>query len=454
MLGATRSSELALDVASSRSTSTTQPDAGKVGAWLLRVTSVPDPLLPPDLEACAPNELPPLGAALCCSVQTELRRRSVELFSRWAAEVRAAVAVDAADVRRNDADLVDVPLAPELVEVLVGALGPERDPREVISRGLRYGSGAFAGGMSLHHTLKVIGLLTSVMLDAIDEVLRDARAPLATAAEGIELARLVHRSSALLTLTVVRGYTQSDAESLRERFRHLRHDMRNPLGTIRSVLALMDDESVPIESRANPNFRAIASRNARSLEEMISLELGDAAIPSTPVAEREVSVGALIGTVRRDLRTDAERRGVTIDMERRADIRAPLDGPGLELLLHAVLVAILAESTRGERIVLDLVQETANRVLLRVRRGSGCASIADGYAVEDLVSLAKRMGSVLAVDEDVIITLPLRGTRRSAESVERERRVGAQRGDGSVSGQSSDDVGGPRQGEHGEAGTL
>ena len=441
-------------MASSRTTSTTQFDAGKVGAWLLRVTSVPDPLAPPDLEACASDELATLSAALCCSVQTGLRRRSEELFSRWAAEARAVVELDEPGVSRNDARLVDVPVSPELTEALVGALAPERDPREIITQGLRFGSGAFAGGMSLHHTLKVIGLLTTVLLDAIDEVLKEATAPRATAAEGIELARLLHRASALLTLTVVRGYTQSDAESVRERFRHLRHDMRNPLGTIRSVLALMDDESVPIESRANPNFRAIASRNARSLEEMISLELGDAAIPATPAAEQEVSLGALIGTVRRDLRTEAERRGVSIDIERRADIRAPLDGPGLELLLHAVLVAILAESTRGERIVLELVQESASRVSLRVRRGSGCASIADGYAAEDLVSLAKRMGSALTVNEDVIITLPVRGPRRSAESVERERRGGAQRDDGSVSLQSSDDLGRPRQGEHGETGTL
>jgi hypothetical protein len=264
---------------------------------------------------------------------------------------------------------------------------------------------------------------------------------------------LVHRSSALLTLTVVRGYTQSDAESLRERFRHLRHDMRNPLGTIRSVLALMDDESVPIESRANPSFRAIASRNARSLEEMINVQLGDAAIPSTPAVEQEVSLGALIGTVQRDLRMEAERRGVTIDVER-ADLRARLDGPGLEILLHAVLAAILAETTRGDRIVLELVQESASRVSLHVRRGSGYAPIAGGCAAEDLGALAKRMGSVLTVDEDVIISLPLRGTRRSTESVERERRVAGQRGDGSVSGQSSDDVGSPRQGEHGETGNF
>jgi signal transduction histidine kinase len=420
----------------------------------LRVTSVPDPLTPPDLEACPSDELPAFGAALCRSVQTELRRRSTELFARWAVEARGVVVLDEPDGSRNDAPIVDVPISAELIEALVSALAPERDPREIITQGLRYGSAAFTGGMSLHHTLKVIGLLTSLVLDAIDEILQGAEAPAATAAEGLDLARALHRSSALLTLTVVRGYTQSDAESLRERFRHLRHDMRNPLGTIRSVLALMDDESVPIESRANPNFRAIASRNARSLEEMISLELGDAAIPSTSAAEQEVSLGALIGTVRRDLRLEAERRGVTIDMERRADIRAPLDGPGLEFLLHAVLVAILAESARGERIVLELRQESASAVSLRVRRGSGCASIADGCAAEDLVSLAKRMGIVLAVDEDVLVTLPLRGTRRGAESVERERRVGTQRGDASASGQTSDDVGGPRQGEHGETGTF
>jgi hypothetical protein len=227
--------------------------------------------------------------------------------------------------------------------------------------------------------------------------------------------------------------------------------MRNPLGTIKSVLALMDDESVPIESRANPTFRAIASRNARSLEEMISRQLGDAAIASPGTAQQDISLGALLGVVQRDVRPEAERRGVIIDIDR-ADVRVPLDVPGLELLLYAVIVAFLAESTPGERIVIEVVRERTDGLSLRLRRASGCAPIADAFAAEGLVSLARRMGSALTVDDALVITLPALDRRQTEAFVEREPHVRSRRGDGSGGGQSRDDVGGARQGEHGETG--
>jgi signal transduction histidine kinase len=392
-----------------------------------------------------------VDAAQCSAIQAELRRRSTGLLSRWTAEARAVVALGEPDAIRSDVPLVGMPAPPELLDALLAALTREGPPGEIVTQGLRYGSAAFAAGMSLHHAVKLIGLLTSVVLDAIGEILQEAGAPRATASEALGFARALHRSSALLTLATMRGHTQSDAEALRERFRHLRHDMRNPLGTIKSVLALMDDESVPIESRANPNFRAIASRNARSLEEMISLQLGDAAIASPRAAQQDISLGALLGAVQRDVRPEAERRGVIIDIDR-ADVRVPLDVPGLELLLYAVIVAFLAESTPGERIVIEVVRERTDGLSLRLRRASGCAPIADAFAAEGLVSLARRMGSALTVDDALVITLPALDRRQTEAFVEREPHVRSRRGDGSGGGQSRDDVGGARQGEHGETG--
>jgi hypothetical protein len=416
------------------------------------VTSVPDPLTPPDLEPCPSDAPSTVGATQRRTIQAELRRRSAAILSRWAVDARAVAGLGDPGAAGNDAHLLDLPAPPELLEALLAALACEEPPGDIVTQGLRYGSAAFAAGMSLHHAVKVIGLLTSAVLDAIDEVFREAGPSLANASNAFGVARTLHRSSALLTLTVMRGHAQSDAESLRERFRHLRHDMRNPLGTIKSVLALMDDESVPIESRANPSFRAIASRNARSLEEMISIQLSDAAIASPRAAQQDISLEALLGAVLRDLRREVDRRGVLLDVER-ADLRTPLDVPGLELLLYAVIVTVLAECSRGERIAIGLEHERMDRASIRLHRESGRAPIADARAAERLTSLAQRMGSALTVGDALLITLP-RGGQSSGELVEREPLVQSRRRDGSGGGQSLDDVGGARQREHGETGPF
>jgi len=56
----------------------------------------------------------------------------------------------------------------------------------------------------------------------------------------------------------------------------LRHDLRNPIGTIRSALSLMADEAVPEEARRSPRFRAMIERNTVSLDQMIVARLSDA----------------------------------------------------------------------------------------------------------------------------------------------------------------------------------
>jgi hypothetical protein len=56
----------------------------------------------------------------------------------------------------------------------------------------------------------------------------------------------------------------------------LRHDLRNPIGTIRSALSLMADETVPEEARRSPRFSAMIERNTTSLDQMIVARLSDA----------------------------------------------------------------------------------------------------------------------------------------------------------------------------------
>jgi K+-sensing histidine kinase KdpD len=73
------------------------------------------------------------------------------------------------------------------------------------------------------------------------------------------------------------GYAQATEDELRKRYRAIRHDLRNPLGTIKSAVALLTDESAPVEMRESRRVRALVVRNTSSLDQMIAEALGDAA---------------------------------------------------------------------------------------------------------------------------------------------------------------------------------
>ena len=90
----------------------------------------------------------------------------------------------------------------------------------------------------------------------------------------------IGRVGALVPTGRRHGFMHAYLEALRLHYRTLRHDLRNPLGTIRGALALMEDETVPLEARSGPRVRAMVGRNAGSLDALIGAELGDAADPS------------------------------------------------------------------------------------------------------------------------------------------------------------------------------
>jgi signal transduction histidine kinase len=237
------------------------------------------------------------------------------------------------------------------------------------------------------------------------------------------------------------------SEALRERFRHLRHDLRNPLGTIKSVLALMDDDSVPLEARVNPSFRAMATRNARSLEELIAARLGDVAALLPSVAGQEVSIRTVACTVRRELRAEAERRGVTISVEEEGP-HGRLDASGLELLLREVLQATIQECEPGEQLHIDF-DRTAAQATLMISRESGRLPLRDDV-FDRLRVLAKQIGAVVSAGERTLVSIPFRAPEAEvpAELVRSVPGSAGELGDG----ESRHDVRGAREGHHGQAG--
>jgi signal transduction histidine kinase len=344
----------------------------------------------------------------------------------------------------------------DLVNALLSSLdAPNAGSDEAIAHGLRFGTEAFTRGTSLHHLTKALDLLSAMALYTVETSIVESGIS-GSAVEGVRLARQLQGRSALLSLAATRGYMQAYAEALRERFRHLRHDLRNPLGTIKSVLSLMDDDTVPLDARADPRFQAIAQRNARSLEELIAYRLSDAAALLPIVAGQDVSLRSIASSVRRELRSETERRGVTVFMGSDAP-SGRLDTPALELLLRAALQAALQECKAGEQLRLEFDDMVSDQAIVSISCESGRPVLGDQASLARLTSLARQVGASLTVDGRLVVSVPM-GPREVGEpdlprAAERERPI-PREAEELGAGEARDDVGSARQSKHGETGAL
>ena len=169
----------------------------------------------------------------------------------------------------------------------------------------------------------------------------------ATAAEAFTVARRLHRATGRYGQAAVSGFVHALLAELRERYRLLRHDLRNPLGTIRSALSLMEDESVPAETRHGPSIRAMVARNAGSLDHLIALGLDDAAATALLSPSQEVGLRDVALAARREVREAARLAGCEIAVDLPDVGPSRVDGAALELTLTAVLLAALARTVPG-----------------------------------------------------------------------------------------------------------
>ena len=410
------------------------------------VTLPSDASLSSDQSGPRTSEAPP-GEMVHDLAPTLLRPRATEIATRWTAQAQSLLLLDRTDGGKPE-PMID---AEGLVAALIGDVaGGENIPESVIGLGLQFGANAFARDVSLHHVMKALELLSAMTLYALESALERSDASAVSAADGVRVARRFHRRGALLSLAATRGYMQAYSDTLRDRFRHLRHDLRNPLGTIKSVLALMDDDSIPLEARVNPTFRAMATRNAKSLEDLIADRLGDAAALLPVVTGHDVSVRAIACAVRRDLRAEAERRGVSILVQQEGP-QGQLDVAGLELLLRGALQAALQECSTGEQLHIAF-EQAAGRASVIVSHGAGRAPIRDAKALERLTTLARQIGFPLTAADRVLMSIQFHpGNIGLARASERERAVPRESG-GLSAGEARHDVRGSREGHHGQAG--
>ncbi len=224
----------------------------------------------------------------------------------------------------------------------------------VMRAGWEFGAAAHAAGESLHYMLKELHLLTAMLLYAAERAAApEGPAAGAGAAGAFAAARKIHKAVALLTLAAAKGFTHAYVGALQDHYRLLRHDMRNPLGTIKSAVSFMEDASVPEAMRNSPRYRGMITRNAQSLEVLIGAQLSDASTHVPAFGQQEVSLGDVALVVRRDLREEAAERGCTVEPD--ASLPTVLvDSTTFELSLKSATSAALRSARAGSRVAIAL----------------------------------------------------------------------------------------------------
>jgi len=244
-----------------------------------------------------------------------LARREAEVGGEWAAEL---VAPSGDGGARGVA-------AGEAVRVVLAAARQGQSVDTVTTTGRALAAAAHARNVSLHRMIEEIDLLETILLQVVERAASDyvEAGGLVSGQEAVAAARCISDAVSSLRLAATRGYARAIEDELRERYRTIRHDLRNPLGTIKSAIALLTDESLPTEMRQSSRVRAMVARNARSLDQMIGEALGDDA----------AALDAL-GATRRapDARATGGHPGDAGDSgrEQRDDLRGARQRPDLE----------------------------------------------------------------------------------------------------------------------------
>lgn len=290
---------------------------------------------------------------------------------------------------------------------------------DLIRAGWALGSEEYRLGASLHAVLKQIDLLEAMTLYALETAASEDDGT--TAADGIALSRRLQRARSLLSLATVKGFTEEYFSEVRARYRLLRHDLRNPLGTIRTAVSLMEDETLPAEMRANPRFRTMVKRNASSIDTMIGARLADTTTRDDAFSWHVVPLADIVRMVRRDLREDAaEAHCDVVWQEDLPTLRT--DALGAELVLRTVVGAVLREAIPHTIVQVELERADADSVTLLVRHQAGENQRTACEAGLTLAErLAARLGGRVWRDDVVHVTLPI-----------------------SVAGEEREDIAGPR----------
>lgn len=308
-----------------------------------------------------------------------------------------------------------------LVGAAIAALRGRRGWHDEATRvGWLFGCEAHRHRVPLHFVLEELDVLGTMLMLAAS---RCEAAASGSATEGLAIARRITAGISTVRLAASRGYTRAVVEELRHHYRQLRHGLRNPLGTIKGALALMDDETVPEADRRSGRFRIMAERNTTRLDSMIDDVLGDAAAQLPAFAYEPVSLRAIAAAVRREVAADVADAQVEVIV---ADglPTVQLDAAGLELVLRSALLAILRDVSGPAEVMIDLgeLRPDAALLTLTVRPETALARPVDQSELGFARELAAATGGSLWSDQRqrVCVELPISG-RQSGDDLARPR---------------------------------
>lgn len=296
------------------------------------------------------------------------------------------------------------------VRALSSSLGGSPAASEgLLLAGWDYGVWAHSAGLPLHVLLKELDLLLAMLLFAAEQAVERAGADGAPAIDALRVARRLHGRMSLLSLAATKGYTQRYLRARRTRFRSLRHDLRNPLGTIQSAVAIMQDSAIPEPQRRDPRYADMVTRNARVLETMVRRQLADESAVDAELGEHQVSLRDLVLAVRRAMREEATAVECTVTVDEALPwVRT--DAVGLELALRAMLAAGIRLAARAASLRLSGTAggEHATEDGLRVTlRANPPLATGDPSALVSASTMADRVGARLVIaDAALVLEIP------------------------------------------------
>jgi signal transduction histidine kinase len=263
--------------------------------------------------------------------------------------------------------------AERLVRAIADALRGDAYAHDVLIRvGWDAGTASHGGALSLHYLLKELDLLMAMVLYAGKRALAEGAEGVADvneagagAADGVEVARRVQRAFSLLTLAASKGFAHAFVGRLQEEYRTLRHELRNPLGTIQNAVSLMGDERLSAELRDSPRYRAMVTRNAASIDTLIAERLGDTSALAPEFGRREVSLRDIALSVRRDLREEAREKGCEIVVGESLPT-ALVDPTGFELALKSAVTVALHAAPRRSAVAVTLRERRERSAVVTV----------------------------------------------------------------------------------------
>jgi signal transduction histidine kinase len=342
---------------------------------------------------------------LALLVADGLAAQCAALVARWRTQARAVAP------RTSGGGIADDPeRGARICSTIVAALrGDARSADPVMRTGWELGDLAYQNGSSLHHLLKEIDLLSAMLLYAAQRTAEDA--PTATAAEGIGVARRLTSVVSLLVLAASKGFMHAYLAEQQQRSRTLRHDLRNPLGTIKGAVSLMEDESVSAEMRNDPRFRTMVARNARALDILIKDRLSDAATLGPALVRHDVSLRDVALAVRRDLRDEASEAGCGIEVASDLPV-VRTDSTSFELALRSLVSDALCTAAPGATVHVTLRQlrdrAAAVKIVVDAPRGGPEALVERSLAFASELS-ALTGGKVWSEEGAVCLEVPVSG---------------------------------------------